>query len=279
MIIRIFVISLSFLLLACSNQDLSQKKMLAQYNNQYLYYNDISEIIPKGISKSDSLKFLTKVKNDWLFQKIIIQKAENYLSKSDLNIKYLVEKYKADLLKYKYENYYIKKKLNTNINNQELIDYYEKNKNAFLAQTDLAKIILIKIDKKTPRRYVLRQWLGSKNKKYQQKLQEYCFKYAIECNDFDNQWVSLNEKIKNIQLDKLSHTIKEHELIENKDSAFYYYIYIEEFIKKGEIAPLSYIKEDVAQSILYRKKAELIQNLEQSINEEVKKINTTYDKK
>ena len=280
MIIRTLTISLSFLLLACSNNKNASKEILAQYNKKQLYYDDVLAIMPKGLSKNDSLKFIEKAKNDWLFQEIIIKKAKNYLPSTELNIEYLVEKYKADLLKYKYENYYIEKKLNKNISDQELTNYYEHNKHAFIAQEDLVKIILVKINKKAPRRYVLKQWLGSKNIKQQERLQEYCFKYAIECNDFDNQWVSLNKKLKAIHLAPLSHTIKQHEFIENKDSAFYYYIYVEDLIKKGEIAPLSYIKEEVAQSILYRKKAELIQNLEQNIKEEVNKINkSTYDKK
>jgi len=279
MINKLLVISFSFLLLACSNSKDASKKVLAQYNKQQLYYKDIMEIIPKGLSKNDSLKYIEKIKTDWLFQEIIIKKAKSNLPSSELNIQFLVEKYRADLLKYKYENYYIEKKLNKNISEQELSDYYSKNKHAFLAQENLVKIIFVKINKKAPRRYVLKQWLGSQNEKQQERLQEYCLKYAIECNDFDNQWIKLNKILKAIHLKSLSHSPKEHEIIENKDTAFYYYIYVESLVKKGEIAPLSYIKEDVAQSILYQKKAELIQSLEQNIKEEVKKIKTTYDKK
>jgi len=261
------------LILACNNSQNNHKKLLAQYNNKQLYYTDIYNIIPKGLSPKDSLKYLNKIKNEWLFQQIIIEKAEKILPSSDLNIHYLVEKYKADLLKWKYEDYYLKKNLPKNISEQELMEYYQKNKTAFLAKEDIAKIIFVKIKKNTPRRYLLKQWFGNKNK--EEKLQEYCSKYAIECNDFEKQWVSLKKILENAHLPNSSNPVKKHEIIEHKNQFFYYYIYIEDLIKKNEIAPYSYVKDDITQNILYLKKAELIQNLEQNIKEEIKKINKT----
>ena len=132
--------------------------IIIEYSDKYLSSSDIK--LPKGIifSEEDSLKWIEDAKKQWLLNQIIIEKSIKDLPSSELNIENDLLQYKADLLRYKYENYFIKNKIKTQVSSSEIKDFYQKNKKALKSSKTLVKAIYIEVRNTVKDRYKIKQW-------------------------------------------------------------------------------------------------------------------------
>ena len=57
---------------------ITSENVLARVYNEYLYESDLKGIIPKGMSVNDSIMFARNYINNWVKQKLLINKAEKF---------------------------------------------------------------------------------------------------------------------------------------------------------------------------------------------------------
>jgi len=268
-----FLLSFGILLslVSCNNSvENNSENIVVAYQSEALHQKEIEKFCPQNLSKEDSLNWVKDFKRQWLKNQIIIGKAEKELPKYEKDISLELLQYKADLLKFRYENYYIKNKINTQISNSEIEDYYTENKSRLLLQEDLVKAIYIEIPNTVKNRYRVKQWLVSKREKDEDKLKVFCFQNATVFDDFDGNWIKLKQLKLITQSDKLqSNRIVENKVIEQRDKQSTHYVLISEWIKKGEIMPLNYAKPEIIKIIRNKRKSQLLEVLNQKITDQV----------
>ena len=122
-------------------QILNKDEPIASLFDIKLYRKDIQNLIPKNISKEDSLIFVKSIINNWAVKQIILKKSlENSSSKLNNTINNLVANYKQSLLINSYKEQIIKQQLDTVIKEKELEEYYSKNKQNFKLYEELLKV-------------------------------------------------------------------------------------------------------------------------------------------
>jgi hypothetical protein len=249
-----------------NNQNKHQKPV-ARALDKYLYVSDLSEVIPSGISQSDSASMAADFVDKWIRNQLLLSKAEVNLTEEEKQVEQQIENYRSSLLIYAYEQSYLKQKLDTVVPDTEIIDYYNQNTSNYVLNENLFKGHFIKVPATAPEIYKLRQWSRSDDPESIKNLESYCFNYAAKYDHFDENWTNLDDLLHQlpVRLSYLSSYIQTRKYYETRDSFFYYFITAKEFAPSGSIKPIELVKEDIKSIILNKRKMKLINELESNI--------------
>ena len=128
--LKYFFILLLPIVLSCKDQD--KNNHLAKIDNFILTKNDIANETPMNLSSEDSLVFVNNYIHNWLIDHLIVKKAKELIPSEILNVEKKIKKYKMSLISYEFEQFYINKRLDTNVNTFEIVDYYNNHLDDFV---------------------------------------------------------------------------------------------------------------------------------------------------
>ncbi len=247
-------------------------EIVAILNTQKLYKKDLQSILPEYISKEDSVILVKSFINNWAIKQILLQKAENNNSLEEINeIELLVKDYRESLLINNYKEILIKQQLDTLIKDEEIVDFYFKNKENFKLNEELVKIKYLHFDKKLINKNELIKLFASEKIEDLEKLekQQLSFKH-FQFND--SVWTQLDKVLLKLPFSK-DNMLKKSKLLEKQDSLGLYLVAIKEVLIRNDTAPLSYIRSTIKQMILHKRKIELIRDIEKILVKDATKNN------
>ncbi len=243
---------------------------VAKVYNTYLYKKDIAKVLPKNLTKEDSLLFVKNYINSWAKHEVLLYKAEMNLSEKEQSFDNLVKTYRDDLFINAYKEALINQELNTNVDTQEINDYYQLNKENFKLKEILVKFRYLHFDNDIlEKTKLIRLFKSSKEKDLEMlKLRE------LELKTFhlnDTIWIKYTDLLKEIppltSIPKSS-LLQKNKFVKLSDSTGVYLVTIKDVLKQHQIAPISYIAPTIKQLILYQRKLELIRKIEQTLVED-----------
>ncbi len=247
-------------------------EIVAIVNTQKLYKKDLLSILPEYISKEDSVILVKSFINNWAIKQILLQKAENNNSLEEINeIELLVKDYRESLLINNYKEILIKQQLDTLIKEEEIVDFYFKNKENFKLNEELVKIKYLHFDKKLINKNELIKLFASRKIEDLEKLekQQLSFK-QFQFND--SVWTQLDKVLLKLPFSK-DNMLKKSKLLEKQDSLGLYLVAIKDVLIRNDTAPLSYIRSTIKQMILHKRKIELIKDIEKILVKDATKNN------
>lgn len=238
---------------------------IARVNNFNLYREDIKDLVPAGTSKKDSLIIVTDFIDRWASQKLLYNAAEVNLSdEKQKELNNLVEQYKKDLYTKAYIEQLVYKSFDTIVKEQELDNYYQKNKENFKTNDALVKLSYVQINKNNPKLNALTNKFISGNKETIQKntieLKSYAFNDSI--------WIDMAqvyEKLPFINIANKEKYLVTGKTIKYADSTDVYLIKTSNFINKNQVSPFQYIKPTLKKVILNNRKIALINKFQKDI--------------
>lgn len=266
MSLKAFIIY-SFILLfaSCSNAPEKEKNRIAiaKANNEYLYADEISNLVPAGTPAKDSLDVLNKYIDNWIRESLVIQKAESNLTDEQKNVEKQLEDYRKSLITYTYEKELVKQKLDTVISDEEIETYYNNNQSDFELKDNIIKVIYVKVSKKAPGIDKLRKWYKSDNMKDREQLAGYCHQFAENFYLDDNSWLLFDDLLKEIPIETYNKELflQNNRFVEVTDSLNQYFLNIKGFKIRNSSSPLSFEKENIKNIILNKRKLELISKM------------------
>jgi len=225
---------------------------------------EFRNLIPKNISKEDSLIFVKSIINNWAVKQIILKKSlENSSSKLNNTINNLVANYKQSLLINSYKEQIIKQQLDTVIKEKELEEYYSKNKQNFKLNEELLKVKFLNFRKDLSTKKEVIRLFKSNEIEDLEALEKYRLNFkSYQLND--SIWVSLDNIMLKTSFSK-EKLLKKTKFTLKQDSLSLYLVAVKDVLKRNEIAPISYIKQNIKQLILHQRKIELIREIEKII--------------
>lgn len=263
-----FLLSLLYLQ-ACKNDELPAKKdkVLAKVNNKTLYLSDLEGMIPERSTPEDSLMMQNAYVERWVRDNLMMDEAERNIPK-DLNIDKLVRDYRASLILHSYEKMLTEQMLDSTISQQELQEFYEKNKEQYQLETPIVRCYFLKVARPTPEAENLQKWWNGRDKDSHQKLVNYANRYAKTYMLEDTVWY----KVEDIANELPKGTLTQDNISPNreftlKDDKFQYYFRAFAVKYTKEIAPLSFIKDQASKYILHNRKIQLLENKKEELFE------------
>ncbi len=269
-----FILLLSF---GCSsNQELPEEKAVARAFNSYLYWSDISELLIDAKNKEDSFNIIQSYLQKWTKKKILLKLANENLSPEKLDVSKEVEEFKNSLLIYRYQQAYIAQKLDTVVSDSEIEEYYNKHQNELILNENIVKAFLIQVPRTFNQINRLKTIYKSEKAQDIKALDVICNKYAYQCNDFNNDWISFDKVLSYLPVSIANTTefLKSNKSIEALDSNFVYLVHIKDYKLAGDIMPKEWgAKQVVIPNILMTRKQKLLEELENKALEDYIKKN------
>lgn len=240
--------------------------MVAKVGNEILLATDIPKFTSQE-SGGDTLAQRKLFIDNWVKEKLLLQKALDNLSDNSVSFEKQLENYRNSLLIYTFENQLINQKLDTVVTKKELRKYYNSNAENFKLREDVIKAVFVASLNNAPNIDSLEHWMYKDLAYYKEDLMSFCSQFAIACHLDTLEWIALAKikKIGNLPLDKKLNLTSGKNVIQ--DSLKSMYINSFQLKEKGEIAPFSWVKNELKSIILNKRKIELIANVKQEIYE------------
>ncbi len=249
------------------------EKVLAKAGDQVLYLSEIAEMIPKAISSADSLAFVKRYANTWVRKRLLMDRATAETQEDAGEIEKKVADYRQYLVLQAFEEQYVSKNVDTNVTAKEIADYYRTNLENFALQQPIARAWLVAIPKNTPNLARARSWIQSGSARDQKELQSFCYRFANFYHLNDSTWVLFDELVRNTpfrEADK-GRYLKNNRFSETSDQQNVYLLTVKECKLPPQPAPLAFIKPQIQDIVLNRRKVKLIQELEKRVYEDGEK--------
>lgn len=268
----LFCIITAFVLLAsgCTETvDHKGKTPLVQVGDNYLYMEDVMAVTPPGISEKDSAEMADRYIKNWIDDMLLYAKAEGNIP-DDAGINELVNSYRRELITHTYIEQIVSQEVENIIPDSEVEEYYNENKDAFLAVEPYIKGLYIKVPKTASGISQVRQWYKDGSERSVDKIEKYGLRNAVDYEYFYDRWRSVNDFFLRLptDADKEKNNIGKNKNIELSDSAFYYFLHIEDYLGKGEVLPLEYAGKDIREIIMNNKRVEFITKMKKDLYDE-----------
>nr|WP_320059870.1 peptidyl-prolyl cis-trans isomerase [uncultured Bacteroides sp.] len=246
--------------------DHTGKTPLVEVDENFLYKEDLYAAIPPGLSKDDSLLFAKHYIRNWTEDVLLYNKAKSNIPENS-EIDKLVENYRKALIMHTYQQELINQKLAEELSEQEIVDYYEKNRNLFILEHPLIKGLFIKLPLTAPQVNRVRKWYKLETSEAIDHLEKYSLQNAVSYEYFYDKWVSLSDLLDRIPLKVLDpeNYLRMNRQVELKDTAYYYFLNVSDYRKSGEQKPYELAKFEVKDMLVNKKQLDFMKKVKDDL--------------
>ncbi|MGJ8744547.1 hypothetical protein [Polaribacter sp.] len=247
-------------------------EIVAIVNTEKLFKKDLLTNLPKNIHKQDSLILVNSYIQDWAIKQLLLSKAkDNNTEEDNLKINNLVKDYKESLLINNYKEQLIKQQLDTVVSDEKIAIYYANNRGNFKLNEELVKVKYLHFSENIKNKNEFIKLFKSEKIEDLESLekQQLSFKFH-QFND--SVWTQLDKVLLKLPFSK-EKLLKKTKFIQEQDSLGLYLVAIKDVLTRDSIAPLGYIRSNIKQMILHKRKIELIRDIEKIIVKDATKNN------
>ncbi|MCB0518794.1 MAG: peptidyl-prolyl cis-trans isomerase [Lewinellaceae bacterium] len=269
--------SLVAALYSCNGKNIvahsTEDRLLAQVYNKTLHLSDMEGMIPEGVSSEDSSLIINAFVRNWVREASLLHEAENNIPRG-LDIDQLVEDYRASLVKNNYENILVNKLLDSMVTQEQLQEFYEKNKEQYQLETPIIRCRFIKAPKDAPQLGKAQDLWNSNKFEDLLELTSWCKKHATIQNLQDSVWYKVEDIAAYMPRGVLTvDNVGYRKDFIQRDDNFMYFFKVLELVSRKEIAPLSYIEDQARKVILHKRKTQLLEETKDKLYDEALRKN------
>ena len=242
-------------------------EVVAEVGSEKLYRSDLNALIPKGISKEDSVYLAKQYINTWATELVYLGIAEEQLSKSEKDVSKELEDYRRSLLKYRYEQLYVNERLDTAVSDDLVEEYYNAHQEKFVLSRPLVKARFLSISDDSPAKDQIRKRMSSTEVEDLIEADSLAYSSAYKFTTWSDKWVDAAVLAREFPMDYETMLGQvRNKWVENVDTlGVARMAYIQEIMKKGEVAPIEYSTPAIKDIIISSRKQALISTLEQDL--------------
>lgn len=250
------------------------RKPVARVNTTYLYQDELVGIATSEISKEDSAARVTAYINSWIRKQLLINEAMKTIHINEAEMQRKVLDYRYSLIGFEFQNFYIKQHLKDSISENEIQKYYQEHLDNFILKQNIIQGTYLKVPKGAPRTNRVKDLIFSQKEKDENELKSYCLSFSSAYHLYDSSWMEFDKLVVNSPLAEIPnkiHFLKSYNYYETTDSEFLYFLKIEAYKISDNVSPVEFVKGDIKNIILNKRKVELARKLEEEVYENASK--------
>ena len=268
--IRVYFIllTLSLSLFACNKvKQTDEPDALVKVNDRILTRNEVESLIPKGTTSADSLLLAESFIKKWVKDELVLKIAQRNLGSDKETIDKLVDAYRRSLLRYRYQEKLIQEKLSDEIQESDVLTYYDTNKEKFVLDKNLIKGLFLKVPADAPNLSEVKTWYKSGNVASLEKIEKYSIQNAAIYEYFFDKWVDFDEIRNNIpnQISNPESFLRTNKTLEVTDSSYCYLLNIRQVLLKGQVEPFEYAEPRIREILINQRKLDFIKEFEEEL--------------
>jgi len=252
-----------------SDED-ATRKAVARVNDTYLYLDELEGIVTASTPKEDSAGRMTAYVNSWIRKQLLINEALKRIDINEAEVERKILDYRYSLIGYQFQKLYIQQNLTDSVSDQEIEAYYAQNIDNFILKQNIIKGTFIKVPQGAPRVNRIKDLIFSNKEKDRDDLRSYCLSFSSAYHLSDSSWIEFDKLVVNSPLAEIPNKIqflKSYPYYETSDAGFLYYLKIDAYKISDNVSPLEFVKEDIKNIIINKRKVELARKLEEEVYE------------
>jgi len=259
-----------------TSSESSDRKPVARVNDVYLYQDELVGFVPKGTVEEDSVSRVQAYVNSWVRKQLLIQEAARKINIDEADIERKILDYRYSIIAYEYQTEHIKENLDTLIAPGEIEAYYNQNKDNFVLKQNIVQATFIKVPKNAPRTAKIKDLIFSGREKDQKELKSYCLSFSAAYHLADSSWIIFDDLVRNSPLAEIPNKIqflKSNPYYETSDDDYLYFLKVERYEITDSTSPLEFVRKDIKNIILNKRKVELAKQLEDEVFKQAENSN------
>lgn len=252
--------------LASCKEEANSELIIAKVGGEYLSYSELTSMIPNDLTPEDSTELASNIIQNWMNEELMFGKAQFNLVSEQTDIEEQVEKYRKELFIFEYEKELINQKLDTNISDEEIIEFYDENQEIFQLKDYILKVRYTKLLPNSPDQDEVIKWMKKDDDESKDYLLDYCHKYAVNCYT-DTNWVFFNQLLRQLPIEVYNKEsfLRKGKFVQFTDADHLYYLHVIDIQSKNTLSPLELELDRIQGLILNSRKIELLNTIRRSV--------------
>ena len=255
---------------------ITESTPVARVYNTYLYPEDLEGLTSEAINSSDSTDIVERYVQSWIKKQLLIDQAASRIDFDEAEISRKILDYRYALMVHEFKQFHINEQLEREVTDDEIQSYYQTNQDNFELKQNIIRGIFIKLPKEAPKINTVGKLIRSQKPKDKDELASYCFQFATYYTLEDTVWMNFDELIQSTPLASIPNReqyLKNNKYVETSDQNFEYFLYINEYKIADQISPLEFVRDNIEEIIVNKRKIALANQLETDIYSEAQKNN------
>ena len=257
---------------ACRSGLRTDEDSLVQVGDAILSRHEVVEAMPEGLSPADSAEFAERYIHRWIDDELLYEVARKNVPDLE-RIDALVERYRRDLVIFEYRKRLLSERADKEIDEQEMLDYYEKNSDMFRLREAILKGLFLKVPENAPNIGQLKKWYCSPKSDGVEKIEKYALKNVVIYDYFYDRWVPFEEIVSNIpyEFGDPETFLKSHRKLEFNKNGYWYLLNITEYKAPGEVMPYDFAKTQIQEILANSNRLDFNRELEENLYNDAEK--------
>lgn len=264
------IFSISFLLSACSWLTPETEGIVAKMNGKVITTQEIYSLLPEAYSPEDSVYLVENYIKNWVTKQKLIEESNKLLSEDKrMEIESKVLQYQEDLLVSSVEEALLSQQKIESPTEEEIKTYYTKNTKSFPLQETMIRYRYVNVPTDSVRKY--KRLLLSSKKKNKELLEQKAEKYNYTMEDDENHWMSF-KKLQQLSPippdDPMRKYLRKDKVFVFDNNGMSFVLQIVDFARKGEQAPYKFIKNNIKNILINKRKLHLLSQKKNKLYEQ-----------
>ena len=243
---------------------------LARVGRNELSVTEVKQAIPSNLRGEDSIAFAKHYVDKWLVRQLKIEEADELFPGSVNDIEKMVEDYRQTLLTGKVDQYYVDKLMNNELSDKDIADYYNTHKSDFTLDRTLVKGRILRFDGAYRQSKRLKEQMrkASASPTDAKTFSDVCEKNGFVLTDYRSEWINFSDFLANLPTTRSQDydpLLDKMDIQEMEANGTRYYFDFTSVCRKGNVAPLESVSENIRRILLTQRRSEIIKTHEEEI--------------
>lgn len=255
-------------------RDQADDILLAEVYDRKLYLEEVRNMIHEDMDHADSVRVLQAYVARWVRDQLLLAKAEENVPR-DINLEKLVQDYRSSLVLNLYERRLMETQLDSAVSEQELLSWYEANKEQYLLEKPIVLIQFVRLRADSPNLQQALSWWNNPTKDHLGKLEHYANRHGGVALLQDSLWKGQDEIIQLVSPAVINeNSLRPGKEVRYDDGDFHYLLKVLDTRSTLEVAPMAYIRDQATRAIMLQRQIALIDSVKEKLFEmELRKNN------
>ncbi len=247
-------------------------KVIAKVYDREVFASEIEDVTRGARTREDSIRLASLYLDRVALEKALLQKSigSGLVDMTDIEAK--TSEFRNNLINLRFEREYVKKNLDTVITENQMRDYFEKNKSSFVLSHDILLAYYVVIPSNTPKIGKLKDAMASDKPNDFEELKSQCLRYASTFSLDNKHWTQVPTYfLREAKVLADAARTKQVVTMEKEDKLHLIRVFDYKFAKQP--SPFLYVETDIREILLNKRKMELLSKLNEQVLAEAKQNN------
>ena len=245
----------------------SDRIVVAECYGNKLYAEDLAGVVPSDANRMDSLSRVNAFVDSWIRRQLLIHQAEKNLTPEQLDFSKQLQEYRNSLIIYAYETQLIEQDLDTVVEEDEILEYYEGNKQKYQLRSTMVKVAYVILQNDTKHKKEFQHLMANPDTLMLPQLDAMADHAAVASFLDVDQWVRLDDLLSQIPLEiyNTESLLRKNRFVSFEKDNLLYMVRFEDYLMEENVSPLELERVNIKNIILLKRKKDLLSKMNEDL--------------